>query len=147
MGRKSMYSEAIAEIICQRLADGESLNKICKDDGFPSESAVRAWNLDDLHGFSAKYTRARSIGYELLADEILAISDDGLNDTYKDDNGRTKVDRDIIDRSRLRVDSRKWMLSKMLPKVYGDRLGLEHSGEINVNLAERISAARKRNES
>lgn len=96
----------------------------------PSEATVRAWALDDVEGFAAHYTRARELGYECLADDILEISDDGKNDTYTDDDGNVRTDQDVIARSRLRVDSRKWMLAKMLPKRYGEKLDLNHSGSI-----------------
>lgn len=119
-----MFNQSIADEICAQLAEGKSLNAICKADGFPAESTVRAWAKDDIEGFSAKYTRAREIGYERLADEILAISDDGTGDTYEDADGNVRTDMERIARSRLRVDSRKWMLSKMLPKVYGDKLDI-----------------------
>jgi hypothetical protein len=52
---------------------------------------------------------------------LFSIADDGKNDTYEDDEGRTRTDHDVIARSRLRVDTRKWYLSKVLPKIYGDR--------------------------
>lgn len=82
--------------------------------------------------FGEQYARARQIGYQLLADEILEISDDGANDTYVDEDGQLRTDQDVIARSKLRVDSRKWMLSKMLPKVYGEKLQTEHSGVLGV---------------
>jgi hypothetical protein len=104
------------------------LRSICAE-GSPAESTVRAWALDDIEGFAAQYTRAREIGYERLADEILEISDDGSNDTYQTDNGEA-TNHDVIARSRLRVDSRKWMLSKMLPKKYGDKLAIGGSDDM-----------------
>ena len=122
-GRPSQFTQETADAICERLADGESLRAICETDGMPAESTVRSWALDDVNGFATQYARARELGYELLADEILTISDDGRNDTYQTDNGET-TNHDVIARSRLRVDSRKWMLSKMLPKVYGDKLAV-----------------------
>ena len=76
----------------------------------------------------------------VLADEILAISDDGLNDTYTDDDGNVRTATDVVARSRLRVDSRKWMLSKMLPKVYGDKLTHQGDAEnpIAISRIERV---------
>jgi hypothetical protein len=63
-----------------------------------------------------------------MAEEILEIADDGTNDTYKDDNGNERTDQEVIGRSRLRVDARKWLLAKMLPKKYGDKIQQEVSG-------------------
>ncbi|HCE6991259.1 TPA: hypothetical protein NOV39_001187 [Pseudomonas aeruginosa] len=73
-------------------------------------------------------TRAREAQADTLAEEILQIADDGSNDTYTDDEGRTHVDYDHISRSKLRVDARKWLASKMAPKKYGDRITNEHTG-------------------
>ena len=93
----------------------------------PEESTIRTWALDDKDGFFTHYTRAiqiRAIGW---AEEIVEISDDGSNDTYIDPNsGQERTNAEVVARSRLRVDTRKWMLSKVLPKVYGEKLDLNH---------------------
>lgn len=133
MGRPSTFTQETADAICARLAEGESLNSICKDEAFPPESTVRRWALDDEQGFSANYARAREVGYLRMADEITQIADNGSNDTYTDDEGNERTNQDVIARSRLRVDTRKWLLSKMLPKVYGDKLEL--SGDPDKPLA------------
>jgi hypothetical protein len=119
-GRPSIYSQAIADEICDRLAAGESLRAICRDDCMPDEKAVRVWALENREGFYPHYARAREIQAERMAEELLEIADDGLND-FKEIDGRQVVDQENINRSRLRVDTRKWILSKVLPKVYGDR--------------------------
>jgi hypothetical protein len=58
---------------------------------------------------------------DFMVDELLQIADDGLNDTYEDEDGNEKTRVDVIQRSKLRVDTRKWIACKVLPKVYGDR--------------------------
>lgn len=93
--------------------------------------------MDDVEGFAAQYTRARAVGYERLAEEILDISDDGRNDTYMTESGEA-TNHDVIARSRLRVDSRKWMLSKMLPKVYGEKLAIGGASDMPPVQIERI---------
>ena len=77
-GRPTVYTEAIASEVCERLAAGESLNAICRDAHMPAENRVREWALDDRAdkggtgaGFAARYTRARSVGLERLADELI----------------------------------------------------------------------------
>jgi hypothetical protein len=125
------YSQEVADAICARLAEGESLRAICRTEGMPSETRVRAWALDDVRGFSAQYARAREIGYQAMAEEIIAISDDSSGDTIQTEQGE-RPNTEFVSRSRLRVDSRKWMLSKMLPKVFGDKLELQHKGRIAV---------------
>lgn len=121
------YTQRIADEICRRLAEGESLRSICRDEEMPDESSVRAWALDNVNGFGPQYARAREIGYDKLAEEILEISDTpqlGVIRTSKPDGGEEVKEADMIEHRRLRVDSRKWMLSKMLPKKYGDKLEL-----------------------
>lgn len=93
----------------------------------PPESTVRQWVVDDREGFAAQYAQARELGYQTMVDELLEIADDGTNDytTRKQgDEDIEVVNHDHIARSRLRVDTRKWLLSKALPKVYGDKLAI-----------------------
>ncbi|HQR98149.1 MULTISPECIES: terminase small subunit protein [unclassified Polaromonas] len=123
MGRPSNYSQEIVGAICERLANGESLRKICADDDMPAISSVFQW-LSLHKEFAEQYARAREVQADTLFDEILEIADNGLNDTYTDEQGNVRTDQDVIARSRLRVDSRKWMAGKLRPKVYGDKLAL-----------------------
>lgn len=69
-----------------------------------------------------QYMRAREAQADKLAEDILAIADDGARDTYTDAEGNERTDQDVIARSRLRVDARKWLASKMAPKRYGEKL-------------------------
>lgn len=131
-GRPSIYTKELAEEICERLAAGESLRAICKDEGFPAESTVRGWVLDDKEGFSAQYARARDFYLDNMADEIIEISDDGSNDWMERELESGKIidvlNHEHVTRSRLRVDTRKWYLSKLAPKRYGDKITQEHTG-------------------
>jgi hypothetical protein len=127
MGRPSGYTQAIADRICNRLAEGESLRKICLSDDMPATSSVCKW-LTEHPDFAEQYTRAREAQADKMAEEILQIADDGMNDTYVDADGKVLVDQDVIARSRLRVDARKWLASKMAPKKYGDKVQAELSG-------------------
>lgn len=131
-GRPSLYTEELAARICERLALGETLRAICRDDGMPSHTTVLDWTKSN-EAFSDQYARSREAGYGLMADELLEIADDGRNDTYliDEETGARGVDHDVIARSRLRVDTRKWLLSKALPKVYGDRQ--THEVELSAN--------------
>jgi hypothetical protein len=141
-GRPSTYTQETADLICERLAGGESLNAICKDEGLPAESTVRLWALDDREGFAAKYARARELQAERWAEEILSIADDSSQDTVirynEKGNEYEATDHDHINRSRLRVDSRKWLLSKLIPKKYGESTLLKHAdpegNSLNVNV-------------
>lgn len=142
-GRPTRYSDEVGKAICARLATGEeSLRKICLDDNMPAESTVRDWALNPEHPFSAQYVRAREIGYHAMADEIIDISDDGSRDiktVMRDGQEIEQLDHDHIQRSRLRVESRKWMVSKMLPKIYGDKT--ESVSLNNINIDRRVQIA------
>lgn len=126
----SVYTRALADQICDRLAEGESLNEICRSPGMPTDQTVLNWVDEDRDGVARRYARARSRGFEKLASEVLSISDapcEGPNGYA--DNG-------LVQKQRLQVESRKWLLSKMLPKVYGDKV--EISGDANAPLLTRI---------
>ena len=130
LGRPSTYSQQIADEVCRRLAGGESLRAICRDEGIPDESTVRLWALDDREGFAAQYARAREVQFLAIADELLEIADDGRNDWMQrtGNDGGWDLNGEHIQRSRVRIDTRKWMLSKMLPKVYGDKTEVAVTG-------------------
>lgn len=127
-GRPSKFTKELASRICERLAAGESLRAVCRDEGMPAAQTVLRWAAKEP--FSEQYARAREIGYAHMAEELLEIADDGTNDYVEREreNGTKHVvfDAEHVQRSKLRVDTRKWLLSKCLPKVYGDKI--EHSG-------------------
>ena len=131
-GRPTLYSEEIAAAICRELASGRTLKDICRAGGMPAEATVRLWAIEDREGFSARYAQAREIGYQSMADDLIEIADDGTNDWMErrgDDGGESyAINGEHVQRSKLRVDARKWLLSKALPKVYGDKITQEHSG-------------------
>jgi hypothetical protein len=127
-GSIPVYTDALADEICDRLAEGEPLVRICDTPGFPAQSTVKKWALERAD-FGARYARARAIGYELLADEVIAIGDASI--LY-----RGVPDNALVQQARLRSDNRKWLLSKMLPKVYGDKV--EISGDASAPLVQRI---------
>lgn len=118
-----MFSQDKANAICAELSAGESLRSACLTVGDVSPQSVLRW-IEADKAFAEQYTQARARGYALLADQIIEISDDSEGDTFTDDNGNVRTDAERVARSKLRVDSRKWMLSKMLPKVYGDKLAI-----------------------
>lgn len=126
-GRPTSYKKRIADEICARLASGELLKDICSEKGMPSRSTVYHW-LFSRPEFSDTYARAREAQMESWAEDIIEIADDGSNDTYEDDEGNEKVNHDVIQRSKLRVDSRKWLMSKLSSKRYGDKVQAEVSG-------------------
>ena len=135
-GRPSAYTPELGAEICSRIAEGESLRSICKDDGMPAMSSIMLWLIDGKHEiFSEQYATARRIQAEALADEIFDIADDGRNDWMErnEEGGEAyKLNGEAVARARLRVDTRKWYLSKVLPK-FADKQQIEHSGSIDYN--------------
>lgn len=135
-GRPTAYTDDIAASICAAVAEGMSLRKVCAIEGMPALTTVFRWLADEARaGFRDQYARAREAQADLLAEQILEIADDGTNDTQVDDEGMVRVDHDHIARSRLRVDSRKWLASKLAPKKYGDKLavgGADDLGPVQV---------------
>lgn len=115
LGRPTIYSDKIASEIVERMADGQSLRSICADAHMPARSTVIRW-LTVNEDFSAQYAKAREEQAEALFEDLLDIADGK--------NGSEDVQRD-----RLRVDTRKWIASKIVPKKYGDKLTTEHTGE------------------
>lgn len=147
---KPRFGQDVFDAICNRLADGESLRAICRTKGMPDERTVRRWAADEEHAFAPQYARAREIGYLKLADEILEISDDGSNDWMlragKGEGGDEEtpgyvLNGEHVQRSRLRIDSRKWLLSKMLPKVFGDKVVNEHTGKDGQPISHNVEVA------
>jgi hypothetical protein len=128
----STYTVELAEEICRRLAQGESLRAICRSEGMPCSSAVRKWAVDNVNGFNDQYTRARDQGLDEIADEVFDVADDGSNDWIdretKDGRIERVYDNEHAARSRLRFDARRWYLSKLAPKRYGDRTAVEVTG-------------------
>jgi hypothetical protein len=126
VGRPSIYDRCAAEV-CKRLARGEFLTDICADDGMPGLSTISDWLTNGKHPeFPAMYARAREARVQLLADDILRIADDARGDvkTIAGKNGEPieVVDHENIQRSRLKVDARKWLLTKLAPGQYGERV-------------------------
>lgn len=131
-GRPSAFTPSLAERICAELVEGKSVREICVADDMPGCSTVYRW-LQSNETFREQYVRAREVQAERLAEEIIEIADDGTNDWMerqrKDGSTETVVDQENINRSRLRVDARKWVASKLLPKKYGDRVTTELTGK------------------
>ena len=134
-GRPTLYSLEIALEICDRIADGESLVKICSDPKMPKKTAVYEWLLRHKE-FAEIYARAREDQADTLADEIHAISDE-LPQQIVDDKGKTRYDSAYVQWQKNRVDARKWVAAKLKPKKYSDRIahvGDQEADSIQVNV-------------
>ncbi len=122
-GRLSLYTPELAAYICERVAAGRSLVSITREPGVPSYPTIMEW-LKVHSDFAAMYRQAREDQADTLADEILAIAD-SVKDAGPTDSAR-------VNAARLRVDARKWVASKLKPKVYGDRVEAALSGAVTV---------------
>jgi hypothetical protein len=124
-GRPSSYTPEMGEKICEQIARGITLREVCSEEGMPGEKTVRIWALTHEE-FRPMYARAREERVERWADEIVEISDDGRNDWMDRANERGEVtqfvDHEHISRSKLRIDTRKWLMSRILPGKYGDKV-------------------------
>ena len=121
VGRPTDYSPELIAIICNRIADGESLRRICRDEAMPDRVTVWRW-LDLYPEFSNQYARAREMQAEFYAEEMLEISDTPLKGTktVTKANGVEVTEGDMIEHRRLQIDTRKWIAARMAPKKYGD---------------------------
>lgn len=112
-GRPTLYNEELADEICRRIMDGESLKHITSGDDMPSRSSVHLW-LATNSLFSDKYARAKEDQADTLTDDMEDIARD------------IKID---VKRARLIIDTRKWAASKLKPKKYGDKIDMTSDGE------------------
>jgi hypothetical protein len=120
VGRPSTFTQEVADTICGRLAEGESLRSICSDDDMPSKTTVCKWLASDAHpGFADQYARAREAQADHEFDGLCALADEPPE---KKPDG--SVDPGWVQHQKLRIDTRKWALSKLAPKKYGDKIAV-----------------------
>lgn len=119
---------------------GETLTAICADESMPDRVTVWRW-CEANEEFRNAYARARDEQVETFVDQTIDISDDARNDWMArlgdEDAGEGWVaNGEHIQRSRLRVDTRKWVAAKLKPKKYGERQTLEHEGTVTHYVVE-----------
>lgn len=131
-GRPSKFSQELADRICIAIMDGTPLREIATSCEIHVTSIFK-W-LQDRPGFSDQYARAREIQAELMADELKSIADEvpEITTVTTSPSGsmseRRALDSAGVYRNRLRVDTRKWIAAKLLPKKYGEHIKVEASG-------------------
>ncbi len=145
-GRPSSYTPEMGAVICERVAAGESLRAVCRDPDLPDRATVHRWTMNNPE-FRTQYAEVRESLYQHWAEEILEIADDGTTDYQLKvaRNGREymAVDQEHINRSRLRVDTRKWLLSKLRPGQYGDHVQVDHEHGGSVTVQHELSDAER----
>ena len=115
--------DKLKPIIISEIESGKSLQKICEVDGMPDISTVMDW-VNESKDFAEQYARAREIRADKLFEEILQIADSKPDDKMVDKDWNLVIDSSAVQRNRLQVDARKWILAKMSPKKYGDKLDM-----------------------
>lgn len=130
----AVYSDELAERICIRIAQGETLMAICEDEGYPGVVTVRKWVRDDYHGFRGMYAVARKMQADHFADEILEIADNTENDFYQDPKtGEMRPDHEAIRRTEIRISVRKYLMATADPKRYSEKIQAEFIEPDNPN--------------
>lgn len=125
MGRPTIYSDELATEICESLMIGRSLRKICEREDMPHIVTIMRWLAQDKSDFCIQYAHARQVQAEYLLDEALDIADESFNDIEIVD-GNERVNNEVIQRSKLRIDTRKWMIEKLAPKKYGNKVEVDN---------------------
>jgi len=115
--------------IISEIESGKSLISALNTNGMPSTSTFYIW-LETESEKSKRYACACEVRELLILDEILTIADSQENDAIETDNG-TITNHNAINRNRLQIDSRKWMLGKLNPKKYGDKIDTTNT---NINI-------------
>lgn len=113
-GRPTILTDRLVDELCQRLSQGVSMRSVCRDDDMPCMATIWRW-LRENDNFAKRYTAAKQESADAMIEDILAISD-------QDD------DEESTNRSRLRVDTRKWIAAKLRPEKYSEKLDLTPSG-------------------
>jgi transposase-like protein len=128
-GRPSTYTPEVAAIICERISNGASVRTLCADEGMPAPATIYKW-LSQHTEFSEQYAKAREEQADNMADEIISLADE-QPPTIRDREGEAvgvRMDSAFVAWQRLRIDSRKWVASKLKPKKYGEKVLQEVTG-------------------
>lgn len=129
------FDQAIADKICERLSDGETLRAICKTKGFPTPQTVWNWRNENRAFFDA-IARARELGHDALAEQCLEIADDASEDYEPNGEGGFRLNSEHVQRSRVKIDTRIRLLSKWDPRRYGERLEHNVDGKLQIEIRD-----------
>ena len=142
-GRPTKYTQELADLICEKIATSTlGTKRLCvTNKDLPDDTTIYAWRYK-YPEFSRKYAEAKCKQAELMAEEIIDISDDSRGDIKVDEFGNETVNSEFVARSRLRVDSRKWYASKLAPKIFGDKQQIETVTSENLELKEELAELR-----
>ena len=145
-GRPSKYTPEVVELICERVATHDMglgrLTALYSD--IPDRVTINIWRRK-YPEFRSKYAQAKHEQIEFLTEDILEIADDSRNDwmescSEESDTKGWKINGDHIQRCRVRIDTRKWLASKLAPKIYGDKQVIENITADNEALKSELAA-------
>lgn len=134
----STYTKELGEHICNGILQGRTLKSITGDSNMPRLNTIMTW-LHQFEEFNTMYYKARQLQMELIIDGILEISDDASNDyTHYVDEKTGEVthifNHEHVARSRLKIDTRKFLAAKLAPRIYGERVTIDHQGGVKASL-------------
>lgn len=125
MARPSEFTKEIGDLICARLAEGESLRSVCLSEDMPNKSTVFRW-FREQHAFRDQYAQAKEESSDAMYEKLEDIGDESINAAREAD---PKAANAVVSAYKLKADNLKWSMSKMKPKKYGDKLDLTSGGE------------------
>lgn len=151
-GRPTIYTAQLADRICKEIAQSEKgLHRLHRElDWFPDPSTIMDW-LSDKTEFSAQYARAKDLQADFMRDSLLPIADDTSGDELITKNGVIE-NREFVNRSKIRIETRMWIMERLSPKKYGKQVeDLEvkkyEPPQINVHISpEAIAKAKESQE-
>ena len=119
------YDDVFGRKICDAVATStDPMEKIIKDNGFPCQKVINKWRLS-FPSFGQMYAQAKMQQAELFAEEVIDIADYQAEDLTTDSEGNIVTNHEVIQRSRLRIDTRKWIACKLAPRIYGEKQTIE----------------------
>ncbi len=131
MDRPALFSQELANRICAEVATGRMLRDVCSAEDMPSAVTVKDW-IEKYPTFKAEYAAAQELQLEQIAEEMFGIADDGSNDWIDRERGDgstvTVLNGEAIQRSKLRVELRKWWLERLQPNRFGNKVTQQHVG-------------------
>lgn len=135
--KRLSYSLDLATKICSEIAKGNSLSSVCKNEGMPEITTCYDWlRLHDE--FTNMYVQACEDRTESDIDEIKSLEDKCLNEIKNCED--SKIANAIVQAYRLKIDTRKWVASKLKARKYGDSLAVDHHGSLQINIADNTSS-------
>ena len=125
--------ESVFDSIIEDIRAGYALRTVLKNGDNPSSQTFYKW-LESDEQKSKRYARACEERAANIFEDILEIADDSAGDTKVDKDGNKTYDSEFAARSKIKIDARKWMLSKLQPEKYGDKTDLNLKGDITIDI-------------